>query len=192
MVLVGLWVRRLARGGVVTLMVVVGAAASLLMAPEAERKRRSSPLDDMVGHEAPGIADEVVEWLNGEEVELRRLRGRTVLLVFWHPRDGGKSEAELPNIVRIARKYEPRGLVTIGLCVCDDATDIDPLISTYDIPFRIALDCDADAHQDDEKGYLIDKKGTPYCYLVDGSQRVVWGAPAQFLADRVIEEYLSR
>lgn len=192
MVLAGLWLRRLARGALVTAMVLVGAAAVVIMRPETERKRRVSPLDNMVGQKARLVADSVEQWVNGEEVELDRLGDSTVLLVFWHPRDGGRSEAELPNIVRIATKYEPRGLVTIGVCVCDEPSEVDPLISRHHIPFRVALDCDADLHQHHDKGYLIDRKGTPYCYLIDADQQVVWGAAAEFLADRVVEEHLPK
>jgi len=73
----------------------------------------------MVGEEAPEIADEVEQWVNGEEVDLADLRGKAVLLYFWHPRDGA-SPATLDRVQGFAARYGDDGLVVIGLCVCDE------------------------------------------------------------------------
>jgi len=124
----------------------------------------------LVGARAFEIADEVEAWVNGEEIDLADLKGQLVLLYFWHPRDG-KSPETLDHVQSIASRYADDGLVTIGLCVCDEPSEVQPLIAEHGLTFRVALDSDADVHIDK---YRIDKAGTPYCYLIASDRRICW------------------
>jgi len=162
----------------------------------AERAERAKPPSgELVGRRAPKFADDVEEWVNGEETEFDALEGQPVMLLFWHPLDEGRSVAALPNVVELANQFEPRGLVTISFCVCDDDTEIQPLISRFAIPFRIALDCDGDLHLSARyrgAGYRVDNKQrtTPHCFLVNGERTVVWAGDAADLSAAAIEDYL--
>jgi hypothetical protein len=141
----------------------------------------------MVGKPAKKIADSVEFWVNGPEVELAKLEGKAVLLVFWHPDDEGrKSLAALPGVRKLADAYAARGLLTIGSCVLDGPQEVGPLLREHQIAFRIALDCDADLHKD----YRIDKTGTPYAYLIDAKRTIVWEGPPEKLSSRRIRNHL--
>lgn len=188
------WIRRLGRFAVVAAMVLASAVAVVVWRPKATKLRKPRP-DNMVGQPAPRIADDIEEWIQGRELELRKLKGKAVLLFFWHPRDEGKSQPWIPRVVKLAQEFEDKGLVTVGVCVVDreDAQAlVQPLISQYEIPFRMALDCDADLHF----AYVIDKekKGTPYCYLLRRESQkwmIAWGSHPEFLTESVIEQALA-
>jgi len=188
--------RRLGKIAVVSGMALAGAIAVGVWFPDAKKLRKPRP-DDMVGRDAPGIADEVEAWLGGDEFDLTREKPAAALLLFWHPRDGGKSQPWLASVAKLARDFAPKGLVTAGLCVVDmeDApTLVAPLRSQYDLPFRIGLDCDGDLHM----RYLIDKRKTPYCYLLrpregeEGKWTVAWGEHPEFLTGEVIQGVLGK
>ena len=129
----------------------IGAASALLalvalgclyLGCEPEGEPATGP---MVGKPAPEVADEVEQWVNGHEVDLADLKGKLVLLCFWHPRDG-KSPAALGRVQGFAAQHGGQGLVTIGLCVCDEPAEVEPLIEEHKLTFRVGLDCDADVH----------------------------------------------
>ncbi|MFW6162206.1 MAG: peroxiredoxin family protein, partial [Planctomycetota bacterium] len=124
--------------------------------------------------------------VQGGEIDIAGLGGRPVLLYFWHPRDG-KSPATLNHVQGLAARFEADGLVTIGLCVCDEPAEVQPLIEAHGLTFRIALDCDADVHI---HKYRIDQTGTPYCYLVAADHRIVWQGPPTALTARRIRALL--
>jgi len=126
----------------------------------------------------PPLENYVEFWVNGPEVSFHEIRGRPILLYFWHPRDG-KSLDTLPRIVALADRFAQRGLLTVGFCVVDGPDDIVPILSQYHVRFPIAVDCDGDLH----RRYRIDTLGTPYCYLVDTRQTIAWDGPPQDLAE---------
>jgi len=177
----------------VVVVAALGVAAALyLLRPEEEEEER--PTGPLIGTQARGIADGVEFWVNGEEVELRRLGGRVVLLYFWHPHDG-KSLASLAHVCELARCFADRRFVAIGLCALSDPPGLaaleraaEALVSEHGIPFRIALDCDAKVHF----RYRIDQRGTPYCYVVNGERRIVWEGPPESLTARRLKRLLEK
>lgn len=142
----------------------------------------------MVGARAFEIADKVEAWVNGEEIDLADLKGQLVLLYFWHPRDG-KSTETLDRVQSIASRYADDGLVTIGLCVCDEPSEVQPLIERHGLTFRVALDSDADIHIGK---YRIDEAGTPYCYLIAPDRRICWEGRPEELTRRHIRAHLPQ
>lgn len=144
------------------------------------------PAGPMVGKRAPEIVDGVEQWLHSPEVSLADLAGRPVLLYFWHPRDG-RSPATLAHVQRLAAAFGERGLATIGLCVCDEPAEVEPLIAQRKLTFPIGLDSDADLHQ---RFYRVHEAGTPYCYLVGREQLIVWEGPPGKLTARRIRKHL--
>lgn len=139
----------------------------------------------LVGRPAMEFTHEVEQWVNGTEPDPEALKGRPVLLYFWHPRDG-RSLPTLPLVQGLAAAFADQGLVTVGVCVLDEPAEVEPLLREHKVTFRIALDCDADLHEH----YRIDKTGTPYCYLIDGQQTIVWEGPPDKLSARRIARLL--
>ena len=175
--------RRLPRIGLRTGLAIVALIAWFLLRPKPEPPRPTGPL---VGKSAPEIADDVERWVNGDEVDIADLGGKVVLLYFWHPRDG-RSPATLDGVQALAARYADDGLVVIGLCVCDEPSDVQPLIDGHRLTFRIALDSDGDVHI---RKYRIDQTGTPYCYLVGPDRLIAWQGPPADLTPRRIRDLL--
>jgi peroxiredoxin len=169
------------------LVVAAGAAGVLVLGPRRKRPAGIQATGPLVGKAAPEIADGVELWVNGKEAELRQLKGKAVLLFFWHPRDeGGKSLAALPHVGKLADSFERKGLVTIGLCVLDEPKEVEPTLREHGVKFRVGLDCDADVH----RSYRIENVKTPYCYLVDTRGMVAWEGRPDALAESAIEACL--
>jgi len=167
--------------------VALAAAIAVVVCLCTRGKALAPARGPLVGAKALEVVDSVEFWLNGEEVELKGLKGHPVLLFFWHPRDArGKSLAALPHVRDLADSCAGRGLVTIGLCVLDSPEEAEPILREHGVTFLTGLDCDADLHID----YRIDRMGTPYCYLIDPQGTVAWeGRPAHLTARR-IQPYL--
>jgi len=195
------------------IVVAVGATAAFLRFGCAKSPRVDRPRGPLLGLPAPGIAlreppaslgtalssktaavpvrrrppleDFVEFWVNGPEVNFYEVKGRPILLYFWHPRDG-KSLDTLPRIVDLADRFAERGLLTVGFCVVDSPDEIAPVLSQYRVKFPIAVDCDGDLH----RRYRVDTLGTPYCYLVDARQMVAWSGPPQDLMESDVRAVL--
>jgi len=184
------WLRtsRRARYGALAagLMLAAAVAAGAWWLTREKRTKVYRPPGPLRGKRAPEIIDRVEFWLNGGEVALASLKKKPVLLVFWHPRDGGKSLAALPHVRDLADAFASKGLTTIGFCVLDEPKDLEPVLRDHKIAFRVGLDCDADLH----KQYRIDVVGTPYAYLVDGKGVVAWDGPPDELDARDVRKLL--
>lgn len=76
----------------------------------------------MVGQPAPGFALPVVQNDSRERLELSELRGNAVILDFWASWCG-PCAVQAPVLDRLARRYEGRGLVVLGINV-DDPPDV--------------------------------------------------------------------
>ena len=179
--------RRARYGAIAACLVLATAMAAGAWRLTREKKARVyHPPGPLRGETAPEIIDRVEFWLNGGEVALASLKRKPVLLVFWHPRDGGKSLAALPHVREVSAAFASKGLTTIGFCVLDEAKDLEPVLREHKITFRVGLDCDADLHRQ----YRIDVVGTPYAYLVDGKGVVAWDGPPDELDESEVRKLL--
>jgi peroxiredoxin len=124
------------------------------------------------GHEAPNF---VLRDPAGQTVELRRLRGKAVLLNFWATWCAPCRE-EMPELEELHREYGPRGLVVLGVSVDESRAaraipeflkEGDARVGPYTFP--VALD----EKQEVMRQYKL--LGVPSSYFIDrdGVIRVV-------------------
>jgi uncharacterized protein (TIGR03067 family) len=110
---------------------------------------RPSPLLSLIGKPAPPLND-VEAWKNGE-VKFADLKGKVVLIDFW----GywcGNCVADMPEVIRLYRKYKDKGLAVVSVHVDEDGEvdtveKLDAKTKMYrdgiwkgqDLPFPVAL-----------------------------------------------------
>ncbi len=74
--------------------------------------------------------------VDGREVDLRKMRGKVVLLDFWATRWAPSVEEEL-NILPVYRKYHERGFEVIGICIDTEAGRhwLGEFVEKHDMPW---------------------------------------------------------
>lgn len=147
------------------LIVVLSALIGLAILPRLVPAR-----DGMVGKPAPDVTLMVAA--NGDVGSSRRLaelKGRPVLLDFWASWCGPCALAA-PVIERVARRYEEKGLVVMGV----NADDAPEIIQAYAAHKRLSYEMilDADRHMSARFGVdklptlvVIDRRGNVHAYL---------------------------
>jgi len=172
----------------------LGVAALLaVLARQPKATFKAPPPGPLRGKKAPKIADEIEFWIQGEELDFKDVRGKPVLLVFWHPLDG-LSAKHIRRVIKLAAPFESRGLIVAGITLYSESPDpLDPdtLVAAaekqtrkYGIPFRVGLDCDGSAHED----YAIERTGTPFCYLINTARICVWEGRPEHLTPEILAE----
>jgi len=149
----------LARLGLLALL----AALSLRAAPAGEVKPKPAP-------ELPKKG-----WLNtpdGKPVRLKELRGKVVLVEFWTFACYNCKNV-LPYVKRWQEKYEPQGLVVIGVHTPElsferPEANVRKAIQEQGITFPVVLDNDFATWQRYENQYW------PAIYLIDAKGRIVY------------------
>lgn len=125
-----------------------------------------------VGTPAP---DFTLPRLDGGQIRLSDLRGRPVLVNFWASWCA-PCRSEMPALDRIAREYQQRGLVVVGINQLEDPQTVEQFVQEFGLSFTIALDRDGVASRD-WRVY-----GIPQTYLVgpDGVIRKAWVGPLTY------------
>ncbi len=105
-------------------------------------------LKTLSGKQAPRL-QQIKDWKNGGPLELTDLKGKVVLLDFWHYRCP-PCLAAMPELMKLHDEYKDRGLVVIGIHadIIDSIADMDAKLAKVrkknwggrDIPFLVALD----------------------------------------------------
>jgi len=106
----------------------------------------------------------------GEEIRLRDLRGRVVVLNFWASWCP-PCRAEMPTLQRIAEEYGPQGVTILGVnsTVQDTLGDVAAFLERYSITFPIVLDLEGEA----TRRYEIRSLPTTFFIGADGVIRSV-------------------
>lgn len=121
---------------------------------------------DYVGKKATEFAG--LNWLNCKPISLNSLRGKNVLLSFWHG-DCCYCNGDIDGLRYLHRTYGPKGLVVIAIHDSSRSKDkIKTLIREWQVDFPVALDGNWDTAKqyqftncsDFKPGYfLIDPEG---------------------------------
>ena len=109
----------------------------------------------------------------GKTIDLKKFRGKVVLLDFWATWCHGCKE-EIPWFAEFDRKYGGKGLRVIGVSMDDGWNTLKPFLATAKIPYRIVLGDESTAKsykiENMPDTFLIDRKGNiaaSYTGIVD-------------------------
>jgi thiol-disulfide isomerase/thioredoxin len=105
---------------------------------------------------------------NGKVQKLAGFKGKPVYVSFFASWCGPCNE-EAPSIVELAKKYKPRGLVTVGVNELDPKPKALDFVKKYNIRYEVLLDADGVMGKDYGAIALpvhvfIDKKGNVSTY----------------------------
>jgi peroxiredoxin len=120
------------------------------------------------GQSAPPFA---LPAARGGQVELAAFKGKPVYLNFFASWCGPCAE-ETPYIVKLAKKYKPKGLVTLGVDELDEERGAD-FIGRFAIDYPILFDKNGDVGRD------YGQIGLPMHVFIDRAGRVTLWHPGE-------------
>lgn len=102
---------------------------------------------------------------NGREVKLSSLKGKVVLVNFWATWCEG-CQVEIPWLVEFQKKYQPRGLVVIGVSMDDDGwKSVKPWLKEKKVNYPVVIGSD-------NLGKQYGLEGMPLTALIDREGRI--------------------
>lgn len=111
--------------------------------------------------------DVTVTTIKGERVPLAQMRGKVVLVNFWAT-SCATCIQEMPDLVRLAREWQPRGVEVVAVAMQYDPPNyVLNYAETRQLPFRVALDADGSAAA--AFGGIL---GTPTTFVIDPQGRI--------------------
>lgn len=138
---------------------------------------------ELIGTQAPEFVD--LTWLNHEDLTLKKLRGKVVLIRFWLA-DCPLCVSSSPALNELWQKYESKGLVVIGIHHPKSKTvrDINVVRSAADglhFTFPIAID---DKWETINSMWLHHQRRdfTSASLLIDKSGKIQWVHPGGVLS----------
>ncbi|MDR2874430.1 MAG: TlpA family protein disulfide reductase [Methylobacillus sp.] len=106
--------------------------------------------------------------LAGQEIHMRDLRGKIVLVNFWATTCPGCIE-EMPELVETYKQYRDRGFEVIAVAMTyDPPNQVMNYTRKNDLPFPVALDVQGDIAKS-----FNDVQLTPTAFVVDKEGRIV-------------------
>jgi len=128
--------------------------------------------------------------LSGNQIELQKLRGKTVLVNFWATTCPG-CIAEMPALIETYHRYQPQGFELIAVAMAyDPPTQVANFVAKNGLPFPIALDLDGKIAE-----AFNDVKLTPTAFVVDPQGRVVSNIVGEIdfqILHRMLDQQLGR
>lgn len=104
--------------------------------------------------------DFTLKTLDGQEITLSQLKGKTVLLDFWATWCGPCRES-IPHLIQLYHRYRQNGFELIGMDVGEsDVEAVRRFVKSMDIPYPIVVTPD-----DVAKRYRV--SGIPATFLID-------------------------
>lgn len=121
---------------------------------------------------APSGAQQVpnisLQLIDGNKLELSKLRGKPVLITFWATSCPGCIK-EMPHLIELYDELHPKGLEIIGIAMPQDRPDyVMEMVKRKKVPYRIAFDLKAEAVKAFGNVSL-----TPTTFLIDDEGQVV-------------------
>jgi peroxiredoxin len=151
---------------------LIGGGLYLWLSPEGMRP-------------APAVS---LNTLDGRTVSLQGLHGQPVLVTFWAT-SCVSCVREIPHLIELHERYNPRGLEIIGVAMSYDRPDhVMEMTRARDIPYTIALDTDDKAAR-----AFGDVRLTPTSFLISPEGRIVYqklGDIDWVLVERNLERWL--
>lgn len=137
---------------------------------------------NIVGKPAPSLS---VPALDGSVIDLKALRGKTVVLNFWASWCGPCVE-EMPVLDRFARSRSAEGFVVIGVAVEEEA-DARAFLQSQPVSYRIGF---GSAASPDESAAFGNRRNVlPYSVLID-ADGIVRRAQARSFDDGELAEWV--
>lgn len=116
----------------------------------------------------PVAPDTTFTTLDGRQLRLADLRGKTVAVMFWAT-SCPICKGEMPDLIETYRKYQPRGFELIAVAMAyDSPEDVKNFAKSSGLPFPVVLDTGGDL----ARAYS-DTKVVPTTFLIDGSGKLV-------------------
>ncbi|MGD2137567.1 MAG: TlpA disulfide reductase family protein [Gammaproteobacteria bacterium] len=107
--------------------------------------------------------------IDGEELPLRQLRGKPLLVTFWSTTCSGCIR-EMPHLIELYRELSPQGLEIVGIAMDHDPPSrVLAMRKSRHIPYTLALDINAEAAR-----AFGDVRQTPTSFLIDPNGGVVY------------------
>jgi cytochrome c biogenesis protein CcmG/thiol:disulfide interchange protein DsbE len=138
--------------------IVAAASAGPRQAPSSGAALRAS----LVGRPAPALS---LRDLEGRPLDLTRYRGKVVLLDFWATWCVPCRE-EIPQFVKLQKKYGARGLAVIGISMDDERAPVAAFYRQHAMNYPVAMGTAAVAER---YGGIL---GLPVAFVIDRSGRV--------------------
>lgn len=116
----------------------------------------------------PVALDATFTTLDGRQIRLADLRGKTVMVVFWAT-SCPICKGEMPNLIETYRKYQPRGFELIAVAMTyDSPEDVKNFAKSAGLPFPVVMDTSGDLAR-----AFSDTKVVPTTFLIDGNGKLV-------------------
>lgn len=116
----------------------------------------------------PTAPDATFTTLDGRQLRLADLRGKTVAVMFWAT-SCPICKGEMPDLVETYRKYQPRGFELIAVAMAYDSPEhVKNFAKSGGLPFPVVLDTGGDLAR-----AFSDTKVVPTTFLIDGSGKFV-------------------
>ncbi len=106
-----------------------------------------------------------LEDLSGKTVSLSDFKGQVVLIDFWATWCDPCID-ELPDLIRLYKKFKDRGFSIVGIAVGDEKGSVVEFAKDNRIPYPLLLEGD-----DPVEGYPV--PGVPAAYLIDRTGLIV-------------------
>ena len=116
----------------------------------------------------PAAPDATFTALDGRQLRLADLRGKTVAVMFWVT-SCPICKGEMPDLVETYRQYRPRGFELIGVAMAyDSPEDVKNFAKSRALPFPVVLDTGGELAR-----AFSDTKVVPTTFLIDRNGKFV-------------------
>ncbi len=148
--------------------------------PTLENSKVREALNAMQGKPAPAF--QLNGWMNSKALELKKLKGKIVILDFWATWCG-PCIASIPHTNEMMKKYADKGVVFIGVCHQRGAEKMEETAKDKGIKYPIAVDQGTNA--------AYKANSFPDYYIIDRKGILRWADIANRDVEKAIEHLLA-